>query len=396
MNRNKFIFLFVLLLSCLLVFSSCNKKDSEGDNKSVASTIISSDSKSSREPVVVVPSPDKTEKAEETSSQSGVETAAVEEVKIEETAVVVEEEAPLKEESATVTTTLTSQEGDDYIYTADFSYKGITSSITASKDCALITIPQGVTSSDLTTAIALLVDAYPELKDYVVYDLSDDAVLLSYPSVDKSVVEEYLDTLFKEAEYYINYVFASLENAKKDNGGYDEKELIAVALTSPEEETDTTVKEEVSAPVKVEAEPLEKTEEKSSPYTLSFSLFGGYDFGGNKITGGAKLSFDYELIKKLSLSANVAAGYGKDGFYLPLSVAVKYNFIDNFYGTLGVGYTLNFKNKNNSSLLVTAGIGYYYSLTESLALNVEAGAMYYPLLSNKVVPALTLGVKYNF
>ncbi len=399
MNRNKFVFLFVLLLSCLIVFSSCNKKEGESDNKSVASSIISSESKSSREPVVVVPSPLKSDSSDKTESTPVVKGEIVSEVTLpdtEEEAALSEESVAFEEEPETAVVYVSSPEDDDYVYAASFSYKGIVSTVTASSTTAEITIPEGVTSDVLNQAISSLVEAYPVLKDYVTYSFLDGTVVLEYPALDKAVVEDYIDTLFKEAEYYINFVLASDNDETSD---VTEKEIVVVALDNGENESEKKedVKEEkVASPSPlVKESTANETKKKALPLSASLSLFGGYDLSAKKITGGLKVGVDYTVFDKLSFGVNFALGY-QSGLYFPVYGSVKYNFFDNLYASLGVGYTYNMKDKSQSSLLVAAFLGYSCNLSEKLALSVEGGAMYYPLLSNKVVPSLIIGAKYNF
>lgn len=393
MKRNKFIFVFVLLLSILLVFSSCNKKEGESENKSVASSIISSESKSSREPIVVVPSPEKKEevKAEEKvevkPAEVKVEETKTEEVKAEETA------APSKEEEKVVETVFVEDEEKPVVESV-FSYRGIVSNVSAYTDHAYFTLQDGITSSDIEGAIALLVDAYPDLAVLVTYNYSDGLLVLYYPVVEKDTIETYLNTLFDEARYYINYLFASLEESTQEETKVEEV-VVAKVDSTPLEETEKTEEAKTVLPVEVVSKPVEESTKKAGlPLSLSASLFGSYDLKTRAFGYGLKVGAYYDCLDNLSLGLKLGYDLNK---YLSVAGSVKYNFIKSAYASLSLGWTFDFdKTRKNSSLLIDLAAGYACSITESLSLTVEGGVVYYPLLSHKLVPSITLGLSYNF
>ncbi len=393
MKRNKFIFVFVLLLSILLVFSSCNKKEGESENKSVASSIISSESKISREPIVVVPSPEKKEetKAEEKVevklAEVKVEETTTEEVKAEETV------APSKEEEKVVETAFVVDEEKPVVESV-FSYRGIVSNVSAYTDHAYFTLQDGITSSDIEGAIALLVDAYPDLAALVTYNYNEGLLVLYYPVVEKDTIETYLNTLFDEARYYINYLFASIEESTQEDTKVEEV-VVAKVDSTPLEETEKKEEAKTVLPVEVVSKPTQESAKKAGlPLSLSASLFGSYDLKTSAFGYGLKVGAYYDCLDNLSLGLKLGYDLNK---YLSVAGSVKYNFIKSAYASLSLGWTFDFdKTRKNSSLLIDLAAGYAYSITENLSLNVEGGVVYYPLLSHKFVTSLSVGLSYNF
>lgn len=106
-----------------------------------------------------------------------------------------------------------------------FAYKGITSNVTAYSDNAVITIPEGVTLSDISTIASMLVSAYPEAS-FVEYRVDGDNLLLTYPEQSEEFIQAAVALLEKEAKALI----------------------------------DSLTKEEVSSPVVVEEVPVVEVE----------------------------------------------------------------------------------------------------------------------------------------
>lgn len=106
-----------------------------------------------------------------------------------------------------------------------FTYKGITSNVTAYSDNAVITIPEGVTLSDISTIASMLVSAYPEAS-FVEYRVDGDNLLLTYPEQSEEFIQAAVALLEKEAKALI----------------------------------DSLTKEEVSSPVVVEEVPVVEVE----------------------------------------------------------------------------------------------------------------------------------------
>lgn len=393
MKRNKFIVVFILLLSILLVFSSCNKKEGESENKSVASSIISSESKSSREPIVVVPSPEKKEEAkaevkeEVKTAEEKVEETKTEEVKAEEVA------APSKEEEKVEETAFVVDE-DKSVVESVFSYRGIVSNVSAYADHAYFTLQDGITSSDIEGAIALLVDAYPDLAALVTYNYNEGLLVLYYPVVEKDTIETYLNTLFDEARYYINYLFASIEESPEEESKVEEV-VVAKVDSTPLEETEMKKEAEAVLPTEVVSKPVEESTKKTSlPLSLSASLFGSLDTKTKEFGYGAKVGVNYNFMDNLSVGLKLGYDLNK---YLTVAGSVKYNFIESVYASLSLGYTFDLnKTRGNSSFIIDLGAGYSYAINESLLLNFEGGVAYYPMLSHKFVPSFSLGLSYNF
>lgn len=129
-----------------------------------------------------------------------------------------------------------------------FAYKGITSNITAYKDNAVITIPEGVTLSDISAIASMLLAAYPEAS-FVEYRVDGDNLLLTYPEQSEEFIQAAVALLEKEAK-------ALIDSLTKEEVATPP---VVVEEVAPVVEVEPVVEEVVVEPVVVEevkAEPV--------------------------------------------------------------------------------------------------------------------------------------------
>ncbi len=91
-----------------------------------------------------------------------------------------------------------------------FSYRGITSNIVVYSDNASLTVPGGTTNEDIGAAASAVLAAYPEAQ-LVTYYVEDGTVLLTYPEQTDDYLLMALSTFERDAEWYIDMIYASLE-----------------------------------------------------------------------------------------------------------------------------------------------------------------------------------------
>ncbi len=149
-----------------------------------------------------------------------VEEVKVEEVKAEEPVVETVVVEPVVEEVAVVVPE----------YSTVFSYNGITSSIDAYSDHAVISIPEGVTAEDITAIAKLLVSAYPE-SSAVTYEIKDSDLCLYYPEQALSYVKAAVSTLSSDAMWLIDILFAE-DEAVAEETEEDENLLFTTSFDS--------------------------------------------------------------------------------------------------------------------------------------------------------------------
>lgn len=126
-----------------------------------------------------------------------------------------------------------------------FAYKGITSNVTAYKDNAVITIPEGVTLGDISAIASMLLVAYPEAS-FVEYRVDGDNLLLSYPEQSEEFIQAAVALLEKEAK-------ALIDSLTKEEVVVDSP--LAVEEVAPVVEVEPVVAEPVAVE-EVKAEPV--------------------------------------------------------------------------------------------------------------------------------------------
>ena len=416
-NKTKGLLLIILLCSLLALLSSCRKNTDGNESSSIAQSLISSE-RSSLQPVVVVPSPSSSRKAQEESeaaaqtevkagtaeSAGSVNAAATENAGTESSVPLVIDSSRSQSASAgsqsstprvpaspvfkSVTNEIVEVEDDvEPVFEDIFSYRGIESALTAYIDNATITIPTGTTGEDIAAAASLLLETYPYLS-VVTYSVSDGVVTLEYPEQKEEDIVWFAKTLESDAKTYIDSIFASL-SAPEVEAETEEENGHTFTITE-----ESPVPEEVVAETVVEKAPVTKKGSFIKAYSVSvsdtvyMSIQPSNAF--NMLSADVLLSFT----DKFSAGVKVGYDFGK---YLSLEADVKYNFTDNVYLIGGVGYRFGFAEvKKHSSVLISLGVGYELNVNDNLDFFVEGGLMYLPTGYGKFNPAVTFGMRYTF
>lgn len=163
-------------------------------------------------------------KAEEVKEEPKEE-VKVEEPVVETTPEVVEE---AKVEEPVVEEEVASEETP--IFSTLFTYNGVTSSIVAYSDHATVSIPSGVTESDIAYLASLLVSAYPDASK-VTYAVVDGNLELTYPEQAGEFIVAAINTLETDAKAVIDALTTPVE---------PEVEEVTVAEVSEEPEAEDT------------------------------------------------------------------------------------------------------------------------------------------------------------
>ncbi len=417
-NKTKGLLTIILLCSLLALVSSCRKNTDGSESSSIAESLITS-GRSSLQPVVVVPSPSSSRKAQEeseaqaaeesrseTTENAGNEAAAAQENGCTESSADLTADSSLSETASAVSLSSTPRvpaapvfksvtsvivEVEDVVepvYESLFSYRGIESTITAYTDNATITIPDGTTDKDIADAAALLLNAYPYLS-VVMYSVSDGVVTLSYPEQKEEDIVWFAKNLESDAKWYIDRIYESLSAPEVDVAETQEENGHTFTITE-----ESPVPEETAAETAVEEAPVTKKGSFIKAYSVSVSDTVYMSIQPSKAFN--MLSADVLLSFTDKFSAGVKVGYDF-GRYLSLEAEVKYNFTDNVYLIGGVGYRFGFAEaKEHSSVLISLGMGYELNVSDNLDFFIEGGLMYLPTGYGNFNPAVTFGMRYTF
>lgn len=138
-----------------------------------------------------------------------------------------------------------------------FAYKGITSNVTAYKDNAVLTIPEGVTLSDISAIASMLVAAYPEAS-FVEYKVDGDNLLLSYPEQSEEFIQAAVALLEKEAMALIDSLtkeVVAVSPLEVEEAEVEPEPVVAEPVVSEEVKEEAVVAEPVASE-EVKAEPV--------------------------------------------------------------------------------------------------------------------------------------------
>lgn len=170
------------------------------------------------------PTPAVEVKAEEVKEEPKEE-VKIEEPVVETTPEVVEE---AKVEEPVVEEEVASEETP--IFSTLFTYNGVTSSIVAYSNHATVSIPSGVTESDIAYLASLLVSAYPDASK-VTYAVVDGNLELTYPEQAGEFIVAAINTLETDAKAVIDALTTPVQ---------PEVEEVTVAEVSEEPEAEDT------------------------------------------------------------------------------------------------------------------------------------------------------------
>lgn len=417
----KFLLLLTVILCVLVLVPSCRKKSDGSENRTLVQSLISSESTSSLEPVVVVPRP---ENAESRAEDKEVAAAASSEVKKAEVTVetVAVEVAPVKEEepvvettgpvSETVEVTLSSAEekeedvvavetsleevpvDDGIYYDFSYSYNGYSSSIVIASTYTSLTIPDTVTADDIAAVAGMISQNYPQESSLITYSISGDTLTLNYPEQTKEYLYSILPVVEAQAKALIDmYPLV------------DEKETAVESVAEEKEETIAeTVSEEIPvvSPVAVVVE--EKAVSDKGAFVKKWSI-AAYSEPKFNLTEGSASSFvvGFGIRTEASITPSLAFGLKAQydlSSYIQTSAYLKWTFLSlgnfDFYLRSGVGGTFGVgTEKGQYALLVDAALGMNYNFTSNIALFTEFVGEW-SIKDPGLELGASLGVKFTF
>ena len=400
MKKN--ILLLVIICSVLVLIPSCRKKTDGSENTGIVQSLLTSESNSNIEPVVVVPAPESAQKraedredaavtvpaavADSSSSESApAEDVTPEETKTVETAVVTIDE-PSGEEESIVLVTLpeetvkaedstneetaavpaeveTAEEKKPY-YSFTYSYNGYSSDIVIADTYSSLTIPEGVSYADIAAVAVMACQAYPAEAAFITYTIDGNTVTLNYPEQ----TQEYLYSILPVVETEAKYLLDMFPKKEETVVAAEESAPAVEEIKTEETEPETSVVEAVAAP-------SVKAEEKASSFKgWSISAVAEPKFN---ITGGwdkpfvAGFGIRAEALFNDSWSAGLKTQYDLSA-YMQTGVYAKWTFLTDgnwdFYGRAGLGMTIGVgQNKGQTSLLLEAAAGASYRITENFS-----------------------------
>lgn len=423
--------LLLAIICCILVLvPSCRKKSDGSENTSLVQSLISSESTSNLEPVVVVPQPQsaekraedstvsvvtpsaepKEEKAETTLTEVVVETPSAvvvpaSPVETAETAVetvsaplsTVETEAEEKaEESLEIVEEKETKREDVIYYSFPYSYGGYSSDIVIADTYTSLIIPEGVSDEDIAAVAALICEKYPAEASLITYTISDGTLTLYYPEQTRDYIDSIITFVEAEAKALLDMYpvpqeeVSAVETAPEkteESAPAVEEKTEAVSLETPS----LTVVEEKALAEKTAfiknwsiagyAEPkFNLTSDWASPFVVGFGVRGEASFS-DRLAAGLKLQYDMSS-------------------YIETSIYLRWTFLEadkfDFYLRSGVGASFGIGgNKGQIAFLADAALGLSYNFNSSLSLFAEiTGEWSIPKPGLELGGAV--GVKYTF
>ncbi len=408
---NKRILLLVTICALLVFIPSCRKKTDGSGNTGIVQSLLTSESNSSIEPVVVVPNPQSSQKRAEdredasvtetevstplsvespavefspiTQTENGtntVETAVetVDEPAEEESIVLVtvpdetvEAEDVREEETAVEPVQIETVEEKKPYYSFTYSYNGYSSDIVIADTYSTLTIPEGVSYADVAAVAVMASSAYPQEAALITYSIDGNTVTLNYPEQTQDYLYSVLPVVESEAKYLLDMFPKKVETA------------LSAETSAPLTEETETVETEIAAAVPESvAAPSVKAVAKASlirGWSISavaepkFNLSGGWD---NPFVAGFGLRG--EALFSNAWSAGIKAQYDLSA-YIQTGVYAKWTFISsgnwNFYARAGVGMTIGVgQNRGQTALLIEASAGVDYRITHNFSVFGELAA----------------------
>lgn len=427
----KSLLLFAIICCILVLVPSCRKKGDGSENTSLVQSLISSESTSNLEPVVVVPQPQSAEKRAEDSEKAATapgeetrtetteeKTAAVEEagpapaeteaVPVDTTEVEVEtdttpavtEETEVEEKAEVADETPAEEEATpeaEVYYSFPYSYNGYSSYLEIADTYTTLTVPEGVSDEDVAAVAAMISETYPDESSLITYSIAGGTLTLYYPRQTREYIDSIVPFVEAEAMTLLDmYPVASEEETVVEEAPVAAEETAAVSEvktgeTVPLEAPAVTVMEEKAVSEKgsfiknwsiaAYAEPkFNITSGWESPFVLGFGLRGEASFS-EKLAMGLKLQYDMSAYLETSLYLKwTFAELDKAGFYLRGGAGA----------TFGIG-----ANRGQYAFLFDAALGMDYNFTSSLSLFAEiTGEWSIPRPGLELGAAV--GLKYTF
>lgn len=348
----------------------------------------------------------------------------------EKTETVKAEEKTQEEEGKAVVITETAKAEDKgVLFTVTFSYNGYNSDITVTNTTATLTIPEGISAEDIAAVAKNVAEKYPSEAALITYSIENGRLVLSYPEQSGDYLKASLEYVEKEAKALLDLYPVKAEKAPVETAvaavspaetapaapakAEDGKTEAAPVETAPVEETKTAAAPVAEEEAKASAP---QTVEAVSPVTAPVVAEKTSAFTGFSVAAVAEPKFN--LTNKwagaspfvLGFAAKAEAEFGAFGAglkvqydmsaYILASVYGRYTFASldkfDFYALLGAGASFGVgPNNGQKALLVEAGLGADYSITEKFSVFGELTAQY-SIRKPGFELGLSVGGKYTF
>jgi len=427
----KSLLLFAIICCILVLVPSCRKKGDGSENTSLVQSLISSESTSNLEPVVVVPQPEsaqkraqdsenavvtplqetKTEKAEEKK----VEVEAVEAAPVTDTenepvdttpAEVETPSAPVSEEETAVeeSSEVADEEPEEeeaapeavIFYSFPYSYNGYSSYLVIADTYTTLTVPEGVSDDDIASVAAMISESYPDEASLISYSIAGGTLTLCYPRQTRDYIDSIVPFVEAQAKTLLDMYPLASEESVVETAVETTESPVAVSEVKEEEPAQlqapaVTVTEENAVSEKgafiknwsiaAYLEPkFNLTAGWEKPFVLGIGLRGEASFS-EKLALGLRVQYDMSAYIGSTLYLKwTFAQLGKADFYLRGGAGA-------LFGTAA--------NNGQNAFLFDAAVGMDYNFTSSLSLFAEIqGEWSVPKPGFEL--GASLGLKYTF
>lgn len=343
-----------------------------------------------------------------------------------------EEKNAAEAENAVVITEAAKASGNSVLFTVTFSYNGYKSDITVTNTRAEITIPEGISSEDITFVAKNVAERYPDEAALITYSVENGKLVLSYPEQSGDYLRASLEYVEKEAKAILDLYPIHSEAPVETAVVAVPAQEAAPAVEAPAAKAESA---ETKTEAPVEAAPAEETKtaeapaaeedakaslpqmvEAVSPVTApavaeKTSAFTGFSVAAVAVpkfnlAGGWSSASPFVL----GFGIKAEAGFGSFGVglkvqydmsaYLLTSVYGRYTIVSldklDLYAILGAGASFGVgPNKGQYAFLIEAGAGVDYSITEKFSVFGEVTGQY-SIKKPGFELGLTVGGKYTF
>ena len=259
--------------------------------------------------------------------------------------------------------------------TADYLVYGKKVHVEAFRDHAILTSSAQFTKEEIGEAIEII-KANLEESAYVFYSIHEDRIELNYPEVD----EEYIQSAFAAlGDLILAYTPMPLT---------EEVEAVSVS----EESVDTQV---ASIPLETDDKSSLKALDTINRFSVALSLDNELNFSypDSPYVLAMEGRVEYSINKNFSMGLSFA--YDLSG-YMPISLYAKYIPFDNglyFKGSAGISIGMAGR---ETGISLGLGLGYEVEVSEDFYIFGELSGEYRSNSLKKIVPALNIGIRYQF
>lgn len=296
------------------------------------------------------------------------------------------------------------------VYSGTLSYKGYVSSVVVRTTNASLTVPEAITSRDISYYASLINAEYPGEASLVTYTFESGILMLYYPEQSEEYLLSALDILIDEAVRLIDSIEMDETQAPLEEKALPSAERVEEEKNAEMETSDLPVLPRDAGEKAERAEDAER--ELSSPeagrkekvvrgfsiaayaipeYAPSFS-----DKGWTPLNFGAGVKFEADLTKSLALGLSVQYDFSR---FMEAGTYLRWTFADmdkvKLYSTLGFGGVFGLPdNSGNNSLFISGGVGCEYFFTPSFSLFGETKVEWSKSLGFET--GMEIGLRYSF